>query len=124
MMRGQATSIQSIPSEKVVRLSTTDRPSNKLPSYSSPSTCPAGEAIKVSSGLGSDVPNGFDTIQNTWKLPDLSSLHNACRTRLSHSRDKTRFSSEDITVTELTVPHPTGARHHADHSSARPERSD
>ena len=35
---------------------------------------------KVSSGLGSDVQNGFDTVQNTWKLPDLSSLHNVGRT--------------------------------------------
>jgi hypothetical protein len=38
MMRGQATSIQSIPSEATLRQPTTDRPSNKLPTYSIPSS--------------------------------------------------------------------------------------
>jgi len=80
---------------------------------------------KVSSGLGSDVPNGFDTIQNTWKLPDLSSLHNVGRTRISSQADaKLVFLQKTKTITELTVPHPTGAEHHADRSAARPERSD
>jgi len=34
----------------------------------------------VSLGLGSDVSNDLSTIFNTWKLPDISSLHNVIRT--------------------------------------------
>ena len=64
------------------RVSTTDRSWNKLPSYLQPlHNLQPARPSKVSSGLGSDVQNGFDTIQNTWKLPDLSSLHNVGRTR-------------------------------------------
>jgi hypothetical protein len=33
-----------------------------------------------SQDLGSDVSNDLSTIFNTWKLPDISSLHNVIRT--------------------------------------------
>ena len=36
---------------------------------------------KVSQGLGSDVRSDLSVKPNTWKLPDLSSLHNVGRTR-------------------------------------------
>jgi hypothetical protein len=36
---------------------------------------------KVSQGLGSDVRSDLSVKPNTWKLPDLSSLHNVGKTR-------------------------------------------
>ena len=82
MMRGQATPIQSVPSETILRSSTTDKPSNKLPSYlqSLHQIRPARPSL-VSSELGSDVRSDLSVKPNTWKLPDLSSLHNVGRTR-------------------------------------------
>ena len=124
-MRGQATPIQSVPSEAIRRLPTTDKPSNKLPSYlqSLHQIRPARPSL-VSSELGSDVQNGFDTIQNTWKLPDLSSLHNVGRTRVSSKADaKLDFLQKTLPLPNLTVIHPTGAEHHASRLAARPERS-
>jgi hypothetical protein len=41
----------------------------------------------VSLELGSDVQNGFNTIQNTWKPPDQSSLHDICRTGIQPKAD-------------------------------------
>jgi hypothetical protein len=48
----------------------------------------------VSLGLGSDVPNL--SAQNTWKLPDISSLHNVFKTGTFQNRKlQTFISSED-----------------------------
>jgi len=108
MMRGQATSTQHRLSEifslTLVRIfrsslrggakrlatglsptnqwSTTTMPQGKLPSYlqSLHHIRPARPSMG-SSGLGSDVLSNLSVKQNTWKLPDISSLHNVCRTR-------------------------------------------
>lgn len=40
----------------------------------------------ASLGLGSDVSNDLSTIFNTWKLPDISSLHNVIRTGINSRR--------------------------------------
>lgn len=51
----------------------------------------------VSSGLGSDVLNDPEIIQNTWKLPDISSLHNVIRTGIRpKSRCKLYFSKDIV----------------------------
>ena len=105
-MRGQATPIQSVPSETTRRLSTTDRSWNKLPSYlQSLHNLQPARPSKVSSGLGSDVRSDLSVKPNTWKLPDLSSLHNVGRTRKSAEADrKTRFSSEDMPLPNSPYP--------------------
>jgi hypothetical protein len=125
MMRGQATPIQSVPSEAILRSPTTDKPSNKLPSYlQSLHNLQPARPSKVSSGLGSDVRSDLSVKPNTWKLPDLSSLHNVGRTRNQPKLIAKLVFFRRHSVTELTVPHPTGAEHHASRLAARPERSD
>ena len=87
-MRGQATPIQSTPSETILKSPTTDQPSNKLPSYlQSLHNLQPARPSKVSSGLGSDIRSNLSVEPNTWKLPDLSSLHNVGRTRISSQAD-------------------------------------
>ena len=50
----------------------------------------------VSQGLGSDVSNNLSAIFNTWKLPDISSLHNVIRTGINLYRsDANLFFSKD-----------------------------
>jgi hypothetical protein len=62
-----------------------------------------------SSGLGLDVPSNLSVKQNTWKLPDISSLHNVCRTRISQSQCKTFISSEDIVIPQFNTKRIGGA---------------
>ena len=45
----------------------------------------------VSLGLGSDVSNDLSTIFNTWKLPDISSLHNVIRTGIQPRKADANF---------------------------------
>ncbi|CCM68872.1 hypothetical protein BN406_03205 [Sinorhizobium meliloti Rm41] len=51
----------------------------------------------ASSGLGSDVSGNLSITINTWKLPDISSLHNVSRTgiRLTMETMQTYFFSKD-----------------------------
>ncbi len=51
----------------------------------------------TSSGLGSDVSGNLSITINTWKLPDISSLHNVSRTgiRLTMETMQTYFFSKD-----------------------------
>lgn len=54
---------------------------DKLPSYLQPLRhFRSARPSMVSSGLGSDVSGNLSITFNTWKLPDISSLHNFCRT--------------------------------------------
>jgi hypothetical protein len=55
----------------------------------------------ASSGLGSDVSGNLSITINTWKLPDISSLHNVSRTgiRLTMETMQTYFFSKDIQPT-------------------------
>jgi hypothetical protein len=97
-MRGQATSIDmssevdprntKIP--KSLRTWSFDDPkttnnkhalSNKLPTYLQSLHCVGSARPSTAlTGLGSDISNSLSTIFNTWKLPDISSLHNVIRT--------------------------------------------
>jgi hypothetical protein len=55
--------------------------SNKLPTYLQPLHCVGSARPSTAlTGLGSDISNSLSTIFNTWKLPDISSLHNVIRT--------------------------------------------
>jgi hypothetical protein len=90
--------------------STTTMPQGKLPSYlqSLHHIRPARPSMG-SSGLGLDVPSNLSVKQNTWKLPDISSLHNVCRTRISQSQCKTFISSEDIVIPQFNTKRIGGA---------------
>jgi hypothetical protein len=110
MMRGQATSTQHRLSEALLKVPTTTMPQGKLPSYlqSLHHIRPARPSMG-SSGLGLDVPSNLSVKQNTWKLPDISSLHNVCRTRISQSQCKTFISSEDIVIPQFNTKRIGGA---------------
>jgi hypothetical protein len=73
----------------------------KLPSYlqSLHHIRPARPSM-VSSGLGSDVPSDLSIKQNTWKLPDISSLHNVCRTRINPKADAKLLFLQRISSTD------------------------
>ena len=100
--------------------STTTMPQGKLPSYlqSLHHIRPARPSMG-SSGLGSDILSNLSVKQNTWKLPDISSLHNVCRTRISQSRCKTFISSED----KFRCNHPYRPKAVGHRWPTRPERS-
>jgi len=55
--------------------------SNKLPTYLQPLVCVGSARPSTAlTGLGSDVSDNLSIIFNTWKPPDISSLHNVIRT--------------------------------------------
>ncbi len=54
----------------------------------------------VSLDLGSDVSNDLSTIFNTWKLPDISSLHNVIRTGINLIEAMQTFISPRISQPE------------------------
>ena len=88
-MRGQATSIksESIRTQilRQVQLQTTNNEhalSDKLPTYLQPLLhIRSARPSTASTGLGSDVSNDLSITLNTWKLPDISSLHNVMQNR-------------------------------------------
>lgn len=96
-MRGQATSIQHNRQKGAPKNTpTTIMPLwTRLPSYLQP-LCHFRSArpSMVSSGLGSDVSGNLSVAINTWKLPDISSLHNVSRTGISLKRDDANFISQ------------------------------
>ena len=111
-MRGQATSIDmssevdprntKIP-KSLAGLEVFDDPkttnnkhalSNKLPTYLQSLHCLGSARPSTAlTGLGSDISNDLSTIFNTWKLPDISSLHNVIRTGIKPKRPMQTFIS-------------------------------
>jgi hypothetical protein len=75
--------------------------SNKLPPYLQPLVCLGSARPSTAlTGLGSDIPSNSSRIaQNTWKLPDISSLHNVSRTGIRLERaDANLFFSKDKAI--------------------------
>ena len=106
-MRGQATSI-NMPSEEVRNTkipealelrsfdgSTTNNKhalSNKLPTYLQSLVCVGSARPSTAlTGLGSDVSDNLSITVNTWKPPDISSLHNVIRTGIRLIRTDANF---------------------------------
>ena len=76
---------------------------NKLPTYPQPFVCfrPA-RPFTASTGLGSDVSSNLSITINTWKLPDISSLHNVIRTGIRpFDRCKLLFLYQDMTFHQV-----------------------
>jgi hypothetical protein len=66
--------------------------SNKLPSYlQSLHHIRSARSSMVSMRLGSDVSSNLSITLNTWKLPDISSLHNVIRTGIRLERTDANF---------------------------------
>ncbi len=66
--------------------------SNKLPTYLQSLHCLGSARPSTAlTGLGSDISNSLSTIFNTWKLPDISSLHNVIRTGIRLIRTDANF---------------------------------
>ena len=57
----------------------------------------------VSLDLGSDVSNDLSTIFNTWKLPDISSLHNVIRTGINLIEAMQTFISPRISFRQFNT---------------------
>lgn len=82
-MRGQATPIRHDHQRRVPKNTpTTIMPQRtRLPSYlQTLFHFRSARPSMASSGLGSDVSGNLSITINTWKLPDISSLHNVSRT--------------------------------------------
>ena|SRR5215217_2565863 len=108
-MRGQATSIDmsseevrntKIPEARKPRSfdgSTTNNKhalSNKLPTYLQPLHCVGSARPSTAlTGLGSDVSSNLSITINTWKPPDISSLHNVIRTGIRLDKPMQTFIS-------------------------------
>lgn len=104
MMRGQATPIRHDHQRRVPKNTpTTIMPQRtRLPSYlQTLFHFRSARPSMASSGLGSDVSGNLSITINTWKLPDISSLHNVSRTgiRLTIETMQTYFFSKDIQPT-------------------------
>jgi hypothetical protein len=86
---------RSLKSPEVPMVQTTNNKhalSNKLPSYlQSLHQIRSARSSLVSMRLGSDIKNSLSTIFNTWKLPDISSLHNVIRTGIRLERTDANF---------------------------------
>jgi hypothetical protein len=66
--------------------------SNKLPTYLQSLHCVGSARPSTAlTGLGSDVSNDLSITLNTWKLPDISSLHNVIRTGIRLKRTDANF---------------------------------
>jgi hypothetical protein len=66
--------------------------SNKLPTYLQPLHCLGSARPSTAlTGLGSDVSSNLSITLNTWKLPDISSLHNVIRTGIRLIRADANF---------------------------------
>lgn len=100
MMRGQATPIRHDHQRRAPKNTpTTIMPQRtRLPSYlQTLFHFRSARPSMASSGLGSDVSGNLSITINTWKLPDISSLHNVSRTgiRLTMETMQTYFFSKD-----------------------------
>ena len=73
--------------------------SNKLPTYLQSLVCVGSARPSTAlTGPGSDAASNLSITLNTWKPPDISSLHNVCRTGIwSFDRCKLLFLYQDIT---------------------------
>ena len=66
--------------------------SNKLPTYLQPlHQLRSARPSLISMRLGSDAASNLSITQNTWKPPDISSLHNVCRTGIWLIRTDANF---------------------------------
>jgi hypothetical protein len=66
--------------------------SNKLPSYLQSLVCLGSARPSTAlTGLGSDVSSNLSITLNTWKLPDISSLHNVIRTGIQPRKADANF---------------------------------
>ena len=66
--------------------------SNKLPTYLQSLVCLGSARPSTAlTGLGSDVSSNLSITLNTWKLPDISSLHNVIRTGIGLYRTDANF---------------------------------
>jgi hypothetical protein len=106
-MRGQATSINMSSEEiKNTKIPKARKPrshdgsnnqqqhalSNKLPTYLQPLHCVGSARPSTAlTGLGSDISSNLSITINTWKPPDISSLHNVIRTGIRLYRTDANF---------------------------------
>jgi hypothetical protein len=66
--------------------------SNKLPTYLQSLVCLGSARPSTAlTGLGSDVSSDLSITLNTWKLPDISSLHNVIRTGIQPRKADANF---------------------------------
>ena len=66
--------------------------SNKLPTYLQPLVCVGSARPSTAlTGPGSDAASNLSITLNTWKPPDISSLHNVCRTGIWLIRTDANF---------------------------------
>ena len=72
--------------------------SNKLPTYLQSLVCVGSARPSTAlTGLGSDAAGNLSITLNTWKPPDISSLHNVCRTGIwPFDRCKLLFLYQDM----------------------------
>ena len=109
-MRGQATPIQ--PADQKILKGSNNRHGRKdrLPSYlqSLHHIRPARPSMG-SLGLGSDALNNLSIAQNTWKPPDISSLHNVAEQAAFHRNDAKRFFFKDKVLSIASAPKIGGA---------------
>ena len=72
--------------------------SNKLPTYLQSLVCVGSARPSTAlTGPGSDAAGNLSITVNTWKPPDISSLHNVCRTGIwSFDRCKLLFLYQDM----------------------------
>ena len=96
--------------------------SNKLPTYLQSLVCVGSARPSTAlTGPGSDAASNLSITLNTWKPPDISSLHNVCRTGIWLIRTDANFYFP-IRIIRLPPNRARGPRRSFGGPSAAPQR--